>query len=259
VRSDSVLATHRTDAGRGTTFVSAIAGSYAPAAVPELGLFARAAFTHDEPPGGDEAANVLSHFAFGGTWLLRPAPEWRVTATLLTNVPVGMGGGDSPDPAEAAAQRAAAAARSAMDAALFLVNDWALLAGGDLAFVSGGVTLQLELNVIELVRVRGAEVQSDAAKTNSQIGVHAGWFAVPWLSLGAELRYQRWLTTPSFVSADPTGALRDNLTMTVGVRVHLQLGATIWLRPGLAYARGLDDPMAAREYHVVQLDVPLVI
>lgn len=30
------------------------------------------------------------------------------------------------------------------------------------------------------------------------------------------------------------------------------------MRPGIAYARGLDDPTDAQNYNVLQLDVPVI-
>jgi hypothetical protein len=44
----------------------------------------------------------------------------------------------------------------------------------------------------------------------------------------------------------------------VGPRVHIRLARNLWLRPGLAYARGLDRPMAGANYNILQIDVPFV-
>ena len=56
----------------------------------------------------------------------------------------------------------------------------------------------------------------------------------------------------------PSGDRRlDNITVAAGPRVHLKLGETLWFRPGIAYARGLDNPMADDDYHIVQVDLPL--
>jgi hypothetical protein len=87
--------------------------------------------------------------------------------------------------------------------------------------------------------------------------LHLGYFFIPALSAGAELRYQRWLSTPLAIKADTTGKLRDTLTMAVGLRAHFKLSDTVSLHPGIAYARGLDDPLAAAQYNIVQLDVPV--
>jgi hypothetical protein len=78
---------------------------------------------------------------------------------------------------------------------------------------------------------------------------------LPVLSLGAEIRHQRWLSTPPAVGRNEN--LRDNTTFAIGPRLHFELAPKVWLRPGIAYARGLDKPMTDANYNIVQLDVPL--
>jgi hypothetical protein len=209
-------------------------------------------------PGMGESATSVSNPLVGATWgrPLGPAVKLAVFGGLA--LPLGTGGGNSPDAAMATANRSAMAARSAMDNALFAVNDLTPILGVDVAYVAGGFTVQAEATVLQLMRVRGDEAQPDSAKTNFTSGVHAGYFPLPWLSVGGELRYQRYLSTPAFVEADPTGASRDNLSAAIGLRGHVALGGGRWLRPGVAYSRGLDDPMSGRSYDVVQVDVPFV-
>lgn len=91
-------------------------------------------------------------------------------------------------------------------------------------------------------------------------GLHVGYFILPSMSVGTELRYQRWLDAPFAVERDPTGASRDTLTVAVGPRLHLEVGSVGWLRPGVSYQRGLDRPLAAAnpDYHIVQIDVPFL-
>jgi hypothetical protein len=88
------------------------------------------------------------------------------------------------------------------------------------------------------------------------MGLHVGYFFIPQLSAGAELRHQRWLSTPASITADED-TLRDNSTFAIGLRVHFGLSGTVWLRPGLAYARAIDDPMDAASYDILQLDIPV--
>lgn len=59
---------------------------------------------------------------------------------------------------------------------------------------------------------------------------------------------------------DPTGASRDATTFALGPRFHLEVGDVGWLRPGVAYQRALDRPLAsaALNYHIVQIDVPFM-
>jgi hypothetical protein len=141
-----------------------------------------------------------------------------------------------------------------MDNSMFAVNDLTPTLGLDLAYVAHGLTLQAEATLFELVRVRGEAVQPDALKTNFTTGVHAGYFLVSWLCMSAELRYQRYLTTPAAVAMNPDA--RDNLTAAVGLRALWKLGGHRSLRPGVSFARGLDLPMSDRDYNIIQLDAP---
>jgi hypothetical protein len=66
------------------------------------------------------------------------------------------------------------------------------------------------------------------------------------------------LSTPAAVEAGKTS--RVWVTVGGGPRVHIHLGGTVWLRPGLAYIQPLNDPsptISASSYHIVQLDLPL--
>jgi len=118
-----------------------------------------------------------------------------------------------------------------------------LIGGLGLARVTRGLTLQAEVTLLQLTRVRGPDSQ-DASRSNFTAGVHAGHFFSPRLSLGAEVRIQRWLSDAAPVRRDP--AAREQLTIGVGPRFHLKLAGKRWLRPGLSYTRALDAPMATR-------------
>jgi hypothetical protein len=161
------------------------------------------------------------------------------------------------DPRMASTIRSAIAARSSMDNALFASNDLTPIVGLDVAYVAGGLTVQAEATVFELIRVRGDAVQPDTYKTNFTAGLHGGYFVLPWLSASGELRYQRYLSTPVFVKMDATGASRDTLSAAIGVRGHISLGDRRWLRPGCR-TRGDSTIPSGRAAPVVQLDVPFV-
>jgi hypothetical protein len=240
VRSDTAVAMY----GTGSTVASTFLASYK--VTPVLAPLFRIAVSHDSPDMG-EGSNSLSNLLIGTTWTppVLKAP-FKFAAFGAVTLPVGSG---------AVANKSSVLARSGMDNALFAINDMAVIAGADLAYVRGGFTVQGEMTLFQLARVRNAEMQPDKAKTNMTSGLHAGWFPIKQLSIGAELRYQRYLSTPSFVADAP--AARDCLSAAVGVRVHLKLGGGRWARPGVAYARGLDDPMNGRGYDVVQLDLPV--
>ena len=255
LRVDSAIALYEDQAGNnGETVATMILGSYK--VTPELAPFVRLGVVGNSPPTGGGAV-VLVNPALGATYALKFARDFRLALFLGLTIPVGMGGGDAPDPAKAAATRSGILSRSAMDNAMFAVNDFTVFPGVGLAYVAHGLTVQAEVTLLQLTRVRGSAAQPDSSKTNFTTGLHVGYFVVPLLSVGAELRYQRWLSTPAAVAADATGASRDTLSMAVGPRVHLRLGKSTWIRPGIAYAQGLDYPMTKQDYRIVQVDVPV--
>lgn len=265
VRSDTAFAFYKPASESGFTVASMLLGSYK--LTPEFAPLVRLGVVSNSPPSGPMSPG--SGFSFinpvvGGTYLFKLSPEFRLAAFLGLTLPLGMGGGSKPDPAVAAANAAGVLARSAMDNAMFAVDYFAFFPGVDFAYVAHGLTVQLEATLFELLRVRGGGTPpgADSARTNLTTGLHVGYFVIPQLSFGAELRYQRWLSTPASIKSTPlvmrdTNTLRDNLTMAIGVRAHFKLSETIWLRPGLAYARGLDDPMSKAKYNIIQLDVPV--
>jgi hypothetical protein len=253
VRSDTAVAAYDTPDGGGVTTASTLLVAYK--VTPRLAPLVRVAVVHDAPPAGDRAA-TLANPVLGAIWGRALAPDWKLGVFAAVALPLGTAGGDRPDPGRVAANRAAIAARSAMDNAMFAVNDHVLFGGAGVAYVAGGLTVQGEVTVLQLTRVRGETVQPDPRRTNFTAGLHVGYFVVPWLSAGAELRYQRWLSTPAAVARDPTGALRDTVTAAAGLRGHVELPKKRWLRPGVSYTRGLDDPMAGAGYDILQIDVP---
>lgn len=255
VRSDTAIASYQDAAGNaGSTVVTLLAASYK--VTPELAPIVRVGWVRNSPPTGD-AGTALTNPLLGATWAPKLGGDLRLALYLATTLPVGQGGGDTPDKATAAAVKSGVLARSAMDNVMFAVNDATIVTGADLAWVSSGFTVQVEATVVHARRVRGADVQPDESKTNLTTGLHVGYFALPELSIGAELRHQRWLSTPAAVEADGTGSLRDTTTFAVGPRAHLHLSGSTWFRPGVAYARGIDDPMSAAKYDIVQIDLPV--
>ena len=93
-----------------------------------------------------------------------------------------------------------------MDNAMFLVNDFAVFPGVDFAYVSHGFTAQVEATLFQLWRVKGDKGPTpknpDSSKTNLTMGLHIGYFFIPQLSVGAEIRHQRFLSTPLAVKND---------------------------------------------------------
>lgn len=256
VRSDTTVALYKDakSGDPGSTVASMLLFSYK--ITPELAPLLRLGVVSSSPPSGDGATNIVNP-ALGLTYGIKLGSSIRLAAFLGMTLPIGMGGGDSAEPAKAAASRSGILARSAMDNAMFAVNDLTLFPGLDIAYVDHKLTVQAEATVLQLMRARGNKAQKDGAKTNLTTGLHVGYFFLPMLSAGGEIRYQRWLTTPAAVAADATGTLRDTATFAVGLRYHQKLGQSVWIRPGLAYARGIDKPMADQGYNIVQVDIPV--
>jgi hypothetical protein len=183
--------------------------------------------------------------------------DFRITPFLGMAFPLGSGGGTKPDAAQVLARNDGIFTRSAMDNAMFAVNDFVIFPGLDIAYIKSGLTLQVEATVLQLRRVRGNDaVQPDAMRTNFTSGFHAGYFFIPQFSLGAEIRHQRWLSTPAAVKANDK--LRGNTTFAFGPRFHIKVSETSWIRPAVTYTIPMDDPMSDREYKIIQLDIPFI-
>ena len=97
----------------------------------------------NSPPSGPSGFNFLNP-VLGGIYALRLGPDFKLGLFLGVTVPVGSGGGDTQDAENVAANAAGIRARSAMDNAMFAVNDFTVFPGVDVAFVKGGFTAQVE-------------------------------------------------------------------------------------------------------------------
>jgi hypothetical protein len=200
------------------------------------------------PPSGMALVNPIAGVVYAGR-----ASDIRWAGFAGVTLPIGMGGGGEPDQGSAEAAARGIPARSAMDNAMFATNYFTAIGGVGAGYVDHGVTVQVEVTVLELLRVRGPETQ-DSARSNFTAGLHAGYQVVPVLSLGAELRYQRWLTDAAPAVMDP--AARETVTFALGPRLHFKVKDRYWLRPGLSYARVVDAPLSRSSYQMIQLDVP---
>lgn len=264
VRPESTFAFYEDTAGKGGfTNVTLLTAAYriegtGPAGA-GLAPLVRWGFVTDDPAPGNRARGgfVFTNPLVGAAYALKMGPL-RGNAFFAATIPVGGGGNASPDPGSLNSRQKGLPARAQMDNALFAVNDFTVIPGLGFAYVAHGFTAQVEVTLLHLMRVRGDAQQAEASKTNLTTGLHLGYFVVPQLSIGAELHYQRWLNPPFTVERDPTDATWDNLSFAVGPRGHFPLGP-VTLRPGVAYHRGLDKPLAAAtpNYHIVQIDVPV--
>lgn len=253
LRLDGVVATYRNNDNLAvtTTILPLIGYRFTPRF---MGLV-RWGLIGNSAPDGTSGVSV-PNVALGGIWGLKLPANLRLGFFLGATLPIGTGGAKTADPLTTAATVAGLYSRSAMDNAMFAVNDFTLFPGIDFAYVGHGLTLQVEATVLQLMRVKNEATQTDAFRTNFTMGLHAGYFATKWLSLSAELRYQRWLSTPDAVAADET--LRDNLSLALGPRFHAKLGRG-FLRPGIAYNVGLAGRLGTNSYHMVLWDIPYVM
>lgn len=204
--------------------------------------------------GGPPSGMALVNPILGATYAHKVA-NIRWAGFGAVTLPIGSGGGSDPDQGTAEAAARGIPARSAMDNAMFATNYVTVIGGIGAGYVGNGLTAQVEATVLQLLRVRGPDAQ-DSARTNFTAGLHLGYSIMPRLSLGGELRYQRWLTDAAPARMNPDA--RETVTFAIGPRMHIKVKGRYWLRPGLSYARALDAPLSQSSYHMVQLDVPFV-
>jgi hypothetical protein len=278
VRSDTAFAFYKDAAGKesGSSVASMLLATYK--VTDEFAPLVRLGVASNSPPSSaldpnkkpiDSAVNFLNP-VIGGTYAIKPAKPLRLAFFLGVTIPVGSGGGDDAKIENKTANLAGIRARSAMDNAMFSVNDLTIFPGVDLAYVSGGFTVQVEATLLELIRVKGDKqpamglaANPDKAKTNFTAGLHVGYFVAPFLSVGTEFRHQRFLSTPKGVEADEALApaarlgLRDTTTFAMGPRFHFKLSDSVWFRPGVSFAMAIDKPLEKFDYKIVQLDLPI--
>ena len=266
VRSDSSFGSYENAAEQGGGFavVSQLTGAFripGTGAVPGTGLAPMVKLTvvNDSPPGTATGGFAFVNPLVGASYAVSLGLGLRASAFAGLTIPIGMGGGNTPDKGALDARTVGPVIRAGMDNSLFAVDDLALIPGVDIAYVAHGITLQVEATFFQLERVRGAQAQLEASKTNLTGGIHAGYFLTDFLSVGAELRLQWWLNPPFAVQDHKPGTSYNLSSLGVGPRLHFKLGSDIWIRPGISYTRGFDPPMThPANDNVVQLDVPIV-
>jgi hypothetical protein len=242
----------------GSTVASMLAATYK--VTPTLAPLLRLGVVQNDNPGatmGSGAAFANPVLGLTGGWKL-PA-KLRVSALLAGTLPIGSGGSKTAaQNTESAAINKGAPVRSAMDNAMFAVNYFTALGGADLAYVDGGFTAQAEVTLFQLWRVRNelcadgaSKCAAESTRTNATAGLHLGYFILPMLSVGGELRYQQWLK-----HAAVKAPARQNISFAVGPRFHFKVGPTTWLRPGISYSTFIDEPLSKSRYSIVQVDVP---
>jgi hypothetical protein len=273
VRSDTAIALYEnpTSHNGGTTVASMLLGSLK--LTDSFCVLLRLGVVGNSPPDGAmattpkgmvplEGKTNFINPAIGGTYSWKLGSDFKLAAFLGVTVPIGMGGGNTPNPSNAEANNRGILARSALDNAMFAVNYLTIFPGVDFAYVAHGLTVQAEATLLQLERVRGSDnpANKDSSRTNFTAGLHVGYFFIPQLSAGVELRHQRWLSTPSTIKGATKpyteDELRDTTTLAFGVRGHFKFGDKFWLRPALSFAMPFDNPMSKQKYKIVQIDVP---
>jgi hypothetical protein len=263
IRLDTATAFYEDAMGNtGSTVASTLLASYK--VTPEIAPMIRVGFSRNDAPAAGPDGSSFVNPIIGATYA-RKIDSFRLAAFLGAAIPVGMGAGNMPDAGAAGANAAGIRARSAMDNAMFAVNYLTAIGGVGFAYIDHKFTAQVEATVLQLFRVRGDNAASatDSTRTNATAGIHLGYFIIPQLSVGGDLRYQRWLSHPTSrnamaMSVPIADANMDTVTFAVGPRAHFKLGKTSWIRPGISYARGLDAPLTTTSFNVVQVDVPVV-
>ena len=207
VRSDTSFSKYENaKAVGGFAVVSELLGSFripGTGEAPGTGLapLAKLTVAGDSPPPGGTGGAAFVNPLLGAIYALKLDSGFRASAFLGVTLPVGMGGGDTPDAGALDARNVGVPVRAGLDNSLFAVNDVAVIPGIDFAYVASGFTAQLEVTLFQLNRVRGDKADPDASKTNLTGGLHLGYFLTDMLSIGAELRYQRWLQAPKTVNS----------------------------------------------------------
>ncbi len=249
LRLDTVVA----PANDGTTVASILTGGGKPfSGAPDLGFYGRVGFAHHA--SDTDAAAIVSNPLVGALYTPELAPGLRLAGFGGVALPIGMGGGNTPDPAERATLAAASRSRGGLDGVLFGSNYLAFAGGLDLAYLVAGFSFQLEGTLVNGLRVRGEAADADESRAAATTGVHVGYLVAKLVNLSVEARLQAFLSDAAPAVANPDA--REQLTLSGGARFNVELAPTILARPGLAYSAGLDAPMSDAEVHVVQVDLP---
>jgi hypothetical protein len=199
-----------------------------------------------------------------------PDLNQRVALFAAAAIPIGSGGGNDPDPRAAKSNAAWITARPA-DEAMFEVNYATAIVGADIAYVKHGVTAQAETTLSQSVRARGDDTAAgtDALRTRATIGTHLGMFLGRYVSVGADVHYQRWLSHPTMLDemTDARVPIADEdmatLTASIGARMHFHVGNAS-VHPGLSYTRGFDGlalhgPMnITKQTNAVGITIPVL-
>lgn len=229
----------------------------------------RLGFVGNNAPGAALDGSSLVNPLVGATYTRRLG-KYKLALFGATTLPIGTGGGNAPSVGPAKTNAASFTARPADDAML-AVNYITAIAGIDFAYVNRGFTAQAEATLQQYVRVRGDKSAgaTDPFRTNAAVGLHLGYFIGSHFSLSSDLRYQRWISSPTTLDTvtgahlQTPDAQMDSVTVAAGPRVHFRFGKQTWIRPGISFVRGLDSrgfdaPLLTKQTTAVQIDIPVM-
>jgi hypothetical protein len=262
VRLDSALAFYNDRNDNSGGFAAATVASGAYKLLPNLALMGRLGMVNNNPPAGAPGATSLVNPLFGSIYVLPLSDPWRLAFFLGFTLPIGSGGGDTPDAPTQAANSAGILTRFAMDNALFAVNYFTLIPGIDIAYIADGFTLQLETTLLQLTRVRGEQVDRDASRTNFTSGLEIGYaISSSWIIQG-ELKCQAWLSNDTVKAA--SNPATQNLSFAIGPRFTWKT-EKFTMRPSIAYGQGISGPIASGGYSyqtnsdkIIFIDIPFI-
>ena len=259
-RLDSGLAFYNDKNGNSGGFAAATMASGALKITPDLAGLIRIGMVNNNPPAGAPAATSFTNLLLGCNYSLALPKNLRMAFFLGITLPVGSGGGDTPESQVVAANSAGILARSAMDNALFGVNYFSVIPGIDIAYISDGFTAQFEATLIQAARVKGELEDLDGARTNFTSGLELGYAFTPALFGEVELRYQRWLNNGAVAAAASPAV--ENVSLAFGPRYTFKFDS-FTMKPGIAFALGLAGPIASSSYtyptnsdKIVFVDIP---
>jgi opacity protein-like surface antigen len=258
LRSDTSIALYdnpKNGDESGESIASTFLASYK--LTPEIAPLIRLGIVQNSEPGEVRGrATAFVNPIVGVTYARKLSSSFKGAAFLAVALPFGMGGDKKAGLSDtAAAVGRGVQARSAMDNAMFAVNYITPIVGLGGAYIANKLTVQLEATLLQLFRTRNEDISKDSKRTNFTSGLHVGYFLAPFVSLGAEYRYQRWLSDAEPVVANSDA--RENQTIAIGPRFHFKAGST-WLRPGISYSTAIDKPFSDSHYHMLQVDVPAI-
>jgi hypothetical protein len=217
--------------GGGTTLLSVATAGYD--LNPALRFYGSFGLARNAPPAGDNGF-AFSNPALGARYTFFLGDVLRLALHAGAILPFGSGGGEKADvPVLFATQRA-----RGVYAELFDPNYLTLWLGAEVRARFESLVTSARLDFDESFRTRGATASPDAGKARLHARARVGYVVLrqPQLEPFVELRYQVFVSSPGFLTADP--ASRDIILGAIGASLRV---SPVTLT--LSYMRPLDPPL----------------